>query len=131
MIHNFFGHKYPYTDFHELNLDWFLEEFITLKDELTALKERVDECEGDIEQIKDEIIAINEHIERIDSSLDEQLELIRECQGDISDIVNDIDTRIDPELVRLDGRIDSLTLSTEYDEDTEELTFSLSEEEVE
>lgn len=25
-----FGHKYPYTDFHELNLDWFLLKFKTL-----------------------------------------------------------------------------------------------------
>ena len=29
--------KYPYTDFHELNLDWFLRQFKTLKAEWAAL----------------------------------------------------------------------------------------------
>ncbi len=29
--------KYPYTDFHELNLDWFLEQFKQLKDDWEAL----------------------------------------------------------------------------------------------
>ena len=29
--------KYPYTDFHELNLDWFLRQFKALKDDWTAL----------------------------------------------------------------------------------------------
>lgn len=29
--------KYPYTDFHELNLDWFLEEFKKVTDKVTSL----------------------------------------------------------------------------------------------
>lgn len=33
--------KYPYTDFHELNLDWFLEEFKKVTDKVTTLDETV------------------------------------------------------------------------------------------
>lgn len=36
-----FTNKYPYTDFHELNLDWFLKEFTNLKNELTELQQTV------------------------------------------------------------------------------------------
>ena len=31
---NDFRNKYPFTDFHELNLSWFLDEFIKLKEEV-------------------------------------------------------------------------------------------------
>ena len=33
MMLNFFN-KYPYTDFHELNLDWLLDRMRKLEDEL-------------------------------------------------------------------------------------------------
>ncbi len=36
-----FTNKYPYTDFHELNLDWFLKEFTELKNELATLQQTV------------------------------------------------------------------------------------------
>lgn len=36
-----FINKYPYTDFHELNLDWFLEEFKKVTDKVTTLDETV------------------------------------------------------------------------------------------
>lgn len=37
-----FENKYPYTDFHELNLDWFLQEFIRLKNEITTLQQTIE-----------------------------------------------------------------------------------------
>ena len=36
-----FTNKYPYTDFEKLNLDWFLKEFVKLKNDLTALQQTV------------------------------------------------------------------------------------------
>lgn len=38
-----FTNKYPYTDFHELNLDWFLEEFKKVTDKVTTLDATVQE----------------------------------------------------------------------------------------
>ena len=42
-----FGNKYPYTDFHELNLDWFLKEFVKLQKELEELKQTVEALDPD------------------------------------------------------------------------------------
>lgn len=36
-----FVNNYPYTDFHEMNLDWFLEEFKKVTDKVTTLDETV------------------------------------------------------------------------------------------
>ena len=36
-----FTNRYPYTDFHELNLDWFLEEFKKVTDKVGTLEETV------------------------------------------------------------------------------------------
>jgi F0F1-type ATP synthase membrane subunit b/b' len=33
-----FTNKYPYTDFHELNLDWLIERYTTLTEEVNTLK---------------------------------------------------------------------------------------------
>lgn len=58
---NFFN-KYPYTDFHELNLDWVLE---TVKELLTAVMEIdgwMDQHQAEYEELKalyDDIIAGN------------------------------------------------------------------------
>ena len=41
--------KYPYTDFHELNLDWFLEEFKKLTEEWTTLAADNAEFKTDLE----------------------------------------------------------------------------------
>ena len=40
-INNFFNHKYPYENFHELNLDWVLSKINEFQQNLDDLEERV------------------------------------------------------------------------------------------
>lgn len=49
---NFWFHKYPYTDFHELDLSWCLDTISDMKDAVDALAERVSACEGDIASLR-------------------------------------------------------------------------------
>lgn len=37
-----FDNKYPYTDFHELNLDWVLEKIKGIDDHFTSIQEQID-----------------------------------------------------------------------------------------
>lgn len=159
-MRDYFNHKYPYTDFHELNLDWFLGELKKLVDELEILKTRMDNAEEDIDTLQAEMLDIQDRVALLESGLQDALDrldnvesdidnilsaisdmqdnidsilselerhmnLIRDCQDDISSIEDDINTRIDPALEDLRSSIDNLTLLVSYDSATEELTFSI------
>ena len=50
-----FENKYPYTDFHELNLDWFLKEFKALTDKVKELEEIVEALDPDSITINPEL----------------------------------------------------------------------------
>lgn len=47
-----FNNKYPYTDFHELNLDWILEQVKANKDDNKAIHEILSSYAEDINNIK-------------------------------------------------------------------------------
>lgn len=47
-----FFNKYPYTDFHELNLDWMLEHFKEFVESIDSLEEWKTEHEIEYQQLK-------------------------------------------------------------------------------
>ena len=47
-----FFNKFPYTDFHELNLDWIVKHFKEFLDALAALDEWRDKHEQEYQQLK-------------------------------------------------------------------------------
>lgn len=101
-------------------------------EQITEINSRLDEHDSHLAQIDESINMINSQLSAIFAALTDlqnqithNLELIRDCQDDISSIEDDISTRIGPKLEELQTEIDNLTLLTEYDSVTEELTFSV------
>lgn len=54
-----FFNKYPYTDFHELNLDFLLKNYKTLLDSLAELDTWVDQHQEEYEELKSFMDMIN------------------------------------------------------------------------
>lgn len=55
-----FDNKYPYTDFHELNLDWILKQISEMSGSSAEIKTRLDKLELDNQammQLYDDIMA--------------------------------------------------------------------------
>ena len=82
--------RYPYTDFHDLNLDYLLRQIAEFEEDLEALKRRVTALEawqiiidGDITTIKGDIVDIKGDIVDIKGD-------IVDIKGDIVDIKGDI-----------------------------------------
>ena len=114
-----FNNKYPYTDFHELNLDWFLAEFKKTMDDNAAFKADMTEKYTTMKDIVDEFTAFVTHYfenldvqEEINHKLDVMaadgtldallLPYFNEYKTQINDIVNTQNERI----VILEGRMD-------------------------
>ena len=79
MNNMFYGHRYPYTDFHELNLDWVLEqitEFQTKLNEWSELAQQLQEALGDINDMKSDIATLQNLVSAIQTSISD-LDAIR------------------------------------------------------
>ena len=75
--------KYPYTDFHELNLDWFLGKFKELVEEWNSTKEEWNSLHDFVQNYFENLSVQGE----IDHKLDEMVEdgtLARICEPFVS-----------------------------------------------
>ena len=84
----YFRHKYPYTDFHELNLDWFLGEFKVIMDRVDAIDVRLTQAEADIDELQAEVIDLNERVEALSEALDILTNRVDNAEEDIVDLQN-------------------------------------------
>lgn len=67
-----FENKYPYTDFHELNLDWFLEQFKGLVEDWDKFRT---DMEAEWNNIKDDWNALYKYVHDYFDNLDVQTEI--------------------------------------------------------
>lgn len=90
-MNNFF-HKYPYTNFHELNLDWILDKINEFDSKLKSWSETVEELES--------------HLAEIDS-FESRLEAIESSISDLNEIRTHL-TNLDSEIDATNERINDL-----------------------
>lgn len=90
-MNNFF-HKYPYTNFHELNLDWILSKIIEFDSKLKSWTEIVEELQS--------------HLAEIDS-FEERLEALESATSDLNEIRAHL-TNLDSEIELTNERINDL-----------------------
>lgn len=115
-----FFNKYPYTDFHELNLDWLLNEMKALEAKLdnaiadiTAqviinVKQYVDEeladLEAEFEQIKIDFASVQRNVDTLNNSFESFTTYV---EGQITFIKNYIDAQVNSVNERTDALIAS------------------------
>lgn len=119
-------HKYPYSNFHELNLDWILakinefdsklkewaviadqlqqglEQITALQAEVDALKAQVDAL--DLDEIKADISTLYGEINRLDREddvLQSEITTIANRISHVIDLINQLDNKIDVNIARL------------------------------
>lgn len=103
-----FTNKYPYLDYHELNLDWFLEEFKKVTDKVTTLDETVQQFTEFVTNYFDNLdvqqeINIKLNQMAVDGTLSALIQpFFDEYKGEIDEIMDDQNDRI----AVLEGRMD-------------------------
>ena len=64
--------KYPYTDFSELNLDWFLEEFKKLKEDWETTSGQWDQMQLNFQTLEGTVQTFTTFVENYFENLDVQ-----------------------------------------------------------
>ena len=114
---NVFWNQYPYTDFHELNLDWVLNEIGTietridtlhdeLKEELTVeLKAYVD---SELASVINQFNALKNLVYSLESDFDDLKSEFMRYEAEIDNKVNNLKTYIDNQIISVNNRTDLL-----------------------
>lgn len=119
-----FFHKYPYTNFEQLNLDWLMEHVGAFDDRLnqveatvTDLNARVDTVESDVSALQErmtdaegDILSLNGRVTTNENDISDLKGRMDDAESDISDIK--------PRLTTAEGNISSLDDRITADEST-------------
>ncbi len=99
-----FWNRYPYTDFHELNLDWIISEMKAINDRMeTLLQEAIDAATANAEAyvdtklgaIENEFAAIKSQFIALDQHVDDLDELVNDFNTNITNQINALKQYID------------------------------------
>ena len=123
MAGNFFN-KYPYTDFHELNLDWILSKMRELEEKVANIKEDIlalakaytdEQCailQGNIDTLAADVnnfkIVINDKVDRLNAEVVARLD-------DLDQDVLDLYQYIDNQIVISNARTDQAIINAKDD----------------
>lgn len=76
-----FNNKYPYTDFHELNLDWLLETYQKIIDDINALNSWMAEHKIEYQEALAELQRIANEIDTFEAQIEAQFDQLKEEQA--------------------------------------------------
>lgn len=60
-------HKYPYSNLHDLNLDWVLDELKTLKDKVEEQENKITSLETDAETKSEQLQLLNNKVTALET----------------------------------------------------------------
>lgn len=78
---NLFSNKYPYTDFHELNLDWLLETYQQIIDHINELMDWMDTHKEEYEEAMQRLAAVENEINTFEQQIEAQFEQLKAEQA--------------------------------------------------
>lgn len=64
-----FFNKYPYTDFHELNADWIIEQITTFQSQVNELTDRVTAAEATVEAMESRVSTLESEMDTAESNI--------------------------------------------------------------
>ncbi|MBO5971393.1 MAG: hypothetical protein J6Q07_00080 [Alistipes sp.] len=106
---NLFNSKYPYTDFHELNLDWLLETYQEIVDHIRILndwmaqhKEEYAEAMARLEAVENEIATFEARVQaEFDRLAEEQAQAFAEQTAKLDRAIQEMKAEVTQEIIKL------------------------------
>lgn len=105
---NLFNHKYPYTDFHELNLDYLLNHYQDLVDRLNEINTWISKHEIEYEAAIAELNRLANEIDTFEAQINERFEILaRDQQKQLDDAIAGINLEVDTKINQLTSAVQS------------------------
>lgn len=106
---NFFN-KYPYTDFHELNLDWILENYQAIIDKLNETIEWANNHQIDYEEAIARLTAVEGEIDTFEAQITAAFDQLQaDLEADFAQQKSEMEAVLDQTVAEVDAKILQLT----------------------
>lgn len=122
--------SFPYTDFHNLNLDWIMKRLYDVNKRLDAVNKRLDDVNKRLDEIEQELVEINAELVKINAELvkintaikviegrlDSHDSLLASLQSDLTALqkkVSDNYSELTTKITNLTSRLDALDTKTD------------------
>ena len=108
---DWFGHEYPYSNLHELNLDWLIDKMKELEGEMDGLEEKILQTVKDwVEPYVDEQLnVIREEMDSFRVEMNEMREYFNTTIATLNEQYADFVADVDGRISALESRIDGFT----------------------
>lgn len=105
---NLFNNKYPYTDFHELNLDWLLEKYQELVDQLNEINTWVAQHKIEYEDAIERLQAVENELYTFEDQINAAFEQLKaQQQAQLDNAIANINLEVDTKLRALEDEVNS------------------------
>lgn len=101
-----FDNKYPYTDFHELNLDWLLTTYKTIVDEINEINTWITQHKIEYNEAIARLTRVENEIDTFEAQITDAFNQLRqEQQAQLDAAISAINTEVDRKLEQLENDV--------------------------
>lgn len=103
-----FINKYPYTDFHELNLDWLLKNYQAIIDEINEINTWITQHTIEYEEAIARLTHVENEINTFEAQVNAAFEQLKEDQQrQLDEAIASINVEVDNKLIQLEADVQS------------------------
>ena len=105
---NLFNNKYPYTDFHELNLDWLLEKYQDLVNQLNTINSWISTHQIEYEDAIERLQRVENELYTFEDQINAAFDQLRtQQQAQLDNAIASINLEVDTKLRQLEDEVNT------------------------
>lgn len=101
MLDGRYFHEYPYTDFHELNTDWIINEELEIRKRIEDYLKKIDDLLSKQADLDKKVDDVTNHVNDVENEVNNKI-------GDITNHIDDAENRINKKIDDANDHVDDV-----------------------